>query len=124
MPHCCNEPLQLKTRCVSSQVAGDATAHTVTIRSIEFMSDILASSDGYHKERRKWLREVSLRRENPDIGSARGLRPSGLEVNSEHQSRLVTFEIDEIEGSARSGLTAPSLNTPTRRQPRAFRQLE
>src|SRR6266436_10245581 len=39
--HCCSEPLQLKTRWASSQVAGDSTAHTVTIRSTGFMPDIL-----------------------------------------------------------------------------------
>ena len=41
MTHCCGEPLQENTRCFSSQVAGDSTAHTVTIRSIGFMPRIL-----------------------------------------------------------------------------------
>ena len=43
--HCCSEPPPEKTRCVSSHVAGDSTAHTVTIRSMGFIPDILASSD-------------------------------------------------------------------------------
>jgi len=36
MAHCCSEPLQLNTRCCSSQVAGDSTAQTVTMRFESF----------------------------------------------------------------------------------------
>src|SRR3954451_18533779 len=44
MAHCCSEPFHENTRCFSSQVAGDSTAHTVTIRSTRFMPDIPESS--------------------------------------------------------------------------------
>jgi hypothetical protein len=43
MTHCRSEPPPENTRCVSSQVAGDSTAHTVTIKSMGFMPDILPS---------------------------------------------------------------------------------
>ena len=38
MAHCRNEALDEKTRWVSSQVVGDSTAQTVTIRSIDSCS--------------------------------------------------------------------------------------
>jgi hypothetical protein len=34
MVHCCNETFEEKTRWVSSQVVGESTAQTVTIKSI------------------------------------------------------------------------------------------
>ena len=40
MTHCRGDTFEENTRCFSSQVVGDSTAHTVMIRSIAFMPDI------------------------------------------------------------------------------------
>src|ERR1700730_378709 len=124
MTHCCNEPLQLKTRWVSSQVLGDSTAHTVTIRSIGFMHEIPepASLNGQHKA----ANETGAAAFQSSLKKA--CRPAlacpPLEVEAEHQAGLVTLEIDEIQGRSGSGGAAPCLNAPACRQPRARRQLE
>src|SRR4051794_8018167 len=124
MAHCFNEPLQLKTRWASSQVLGDSTAHTVTIRSIGFMPEIPkpASLIGQHKI----ANETGAAPFQSAVKKAcrLGPGPSALEIDAEHQACLVPLEIDEFQGGIRSGGAAPCLNTPACRQPRTRRQLE
>src|SRR5260370_19161115 len=125
MTHCRREPPPEKTRCVSSQVAGDSTAHTVTIRSMGFIPDILVSSGRQHRGIRNRQREVSRHREEIGFGCPRCREAAlSLEINTEHESRLMAFEINEIERRTRSSHTPPSLNAPGSRQPGALRQLE
>jgi hypothetical protein len=44
MTHCRSEPPPENAKCISSQVAGDSTAHTVTIKSMGFIPDILGDT--------------------------------------------------------------------------------
>src|SRR5882672_9959021 len=49
---------------------------------------------------------------------------TALEIDAEHQPRLMPFEIDQIKGGTRSGRASPGLNAPAGGQPRALRELE
>src|SRR3954447_8574374 len=124
MTHCCSEPPPEKTRWVSSQVVGDTTAHTVTISSIGFMPDILARSDKQHKGIRNRQSEVSSYRRKLALGSHPPCSRPPLEIDPEHEPRLMAFEVDEIEASTRTSRAAPDLKTPTGRQPGTLRELE
>src|SRR5205823_4051051 len=116
MAHCRNDTFEEKTRCVSSQVVGDNTAHTVTIRSMGFMPEILRAirrndnTNSYGTGRTKFHYPVKRR----GSGNAR------LKTDTKDQPSLVTLEIDEIEGHIRSGWTPPRLNAPACGQPRAL----
>src|ERR1700682_1085388 len=125
MTHCCSEPPPEKTRCVSSQVTGDSTAHTVTIKSMGFIPDILASSIGNTK-----AYEASIAKFQDTVKKlAPGYRLTrkaafSLEINTKHEPCLMAFEINKVEGGTRSSRTPPGLKTPGGCQPGAFRQLE
>src|SRR6266705_428039 len=126
MAHCCSEPLQLKTRWSSSQVAGDSTAHTVTIRSTGFMPDILGIIEWIAQKGTKPAAPSFNTRDKPAFGERNRTyeAPFSLEINAEHKPRLVALEISKIEGGARSSRTPPCLKAPGQGQPGAFRQLE
>src|SRR4051812_27821455 len=116
MAHCLSEPFQLKTRCVSSQVAGDSTAHTVTIRSIGFIPEIsressINSTDSYEPGRAG----VSIHREYRPSRTA-PLRPraglDSLEIEAVHQPCLMALEIHEIEAGSGLRRAPPDLAAP------------
>ena len=118
MAHCCSEPFHENTRCFSSQVAGDSTAHTVTTRSTRFMPDIPNRQiDSTKRDETGRAKFQTIAKKVPGFTPPANEMGSNSEIDAKYQPRLVALEIDEIERGINSGWSPPHLGVPGRGQP-------
>src|SRR6187402_1357182 len=123
MVHWRSETCDENTRWVSSQVVGDSTAQTVTIRSMGFMPEILCSSKDSTIS--NGSAAAKFRRTTKSLqGTAVRQVTTTSEVDAVDQPRLVTLEPGQVERPALAGPAAPRLHAPGRGHPRSRRQLQ
>lgn len=97
MVHRRNETSEEKTRWVSSQVVGESTAQTVTIKSIGVMRDIPELRPTMITQKATVTNAAKF---HYPVKKPKLRRAPALKINAKNKPCLMAFEIDEIKAGS------------------------